>query len=107
MTPSTKRILFPTLVSLGLLVLALWAPWLTRGAAEQRAVQSFDAAWQGVIDGCGLNCNGCGVKDAQKTWFGYQVQLEYACGMLPEDSPEYHQHSTAFVSFLGTIHGIP
>jgi len=35
------------------------------------------------------------------------VTIEYACGLIPEDLPEYHEHTTAFVSALGTVHGFP
>jgi hypothetical protein len=85
--------------------LAYWAPWITQEFAEQRAVQAFATAWQGVIDGCGFNCTGCGAVDAQKTGFGYRVELEYGCGMMPEDTAQYHDRTTVFVSFVGTVHG--
>jgi hypothetical protein len=35
------------------------------------------------------------------------VTLEYGCGMLPADTPEYHERTLIFVSSLGTVHGIP
>jgi hypothetical protein len=35
------------------------------------------------------------------------VTLEYGCGMIPADTPEYHKRTLAFVSTLGTFHGIP
>jgi hypothetical protein len=89
------------------LAILLWAPWITRAYAETRAEQAFSAAWQGVVDGCGFHCSGCGVIEAQKTWFGYRVVIEYGCGMLPEDTPANHQRSAGFVSFLGTVHGFP
>jgi hypothetical protein len=103
-----KRIflLIPIILLLAL-ALALWAPWMTRLYAEKRAEQAFTASWQGVMDGCGLNCKNCGAKNSQKTWFGYQVKIEYACGLLPEDTAQYHQIRTGFVSFLGTVHGFP
>lgn len=95
------------LVVILLLCLAAWAPWISQDFARQRAEQQFASAWQGVSDGCGFNCKDCGAKGAVKTWFGYQVDLEYACGMLPADTPEYHKTVHAFVSFLGTVHGLP
>jgi hypothetical protein len=86
-----------------ILALCLWAPWLSPDFASRRAVQSFNAQWQGVVDGCGFHCTGCG--PAQTAWvpFGRTVQLVYACGMLPADSPEYHQTKSVFVSFFGAV----
>lgn len=92
---------------ISVVVLAAWGPWVTISFAEVRAEAAFQAAWQGVVDGCGFNCTGCGATGMQKIWFGYRVRLEYACGMLPEDSAEYHEFSDGFVSFLGTVHGFP
>lgn len=101
-----KRLLIPVLLLLAAGA-ALWAPWQSKESTEQNAERAFTTSWQGVIDGCGLYCQGCGATNAQKTWFGYQVELEYACGLIPEDTEAYHQHSTGFVSFLGTVHGLP
>lgn len=102
-----RRLILIPLVIVLLLAAALWAPWMTKSYAEARTEQAFTTAWQQVADGCGFNCQGCGVKTAQKTWFGYRVEIEYACGLLPEDSPQYHQTGSGFVSFLGTVHGLP
>jgi len=97
-----KRIL----LTLFLLILLLaWAPWLSRDTAQRKAEQAFETAWEGVADGCGLNCDNCGAKEAQKTLLGYAVRLEYACGLLPADLPEYHQTVRVYVSPLGTVHG--
>jgi hypothetical protein len=35
------------------------------------------------------------------------VTIEYACGLIPADLPEYHQRATSFISPLGTVHGLP
>ena len=101
-----KRSTFLLLV-LFLLVTALfaWAPWITPSFAAQRAEDHFTSSWQGVADGCGLHCTGCGAIGTQKVLFGALVELEYACGMLPSDSSEFHQRGIGFVSFLGTVHG--
>jgi len=101
-----KRFLLPFLIIL-ILVFILWAPWITQSYAEKRAEEAFTTTWEGVADGCGFNCSGCGVEESRKTGFGYLVEIEYACGMLPEDSEQYHQHSSGFISFLGTVHGFP
>ncbi len=57
-----------------------------------------------VQDGCGFNCKDCGFKSSEKTLLGRKVIIEYACGLLPSDSPEYHKKKELFVSFLGTVH---
>ena len=97
-------ILLAALILLGLLG---WAPWLTRDRIVQRVEQSFNASWQAVADGCGMNCKGCGVVAAHRSVFGWRVRIEYACGLLPADLPAYHQTAEGFVSFLGAVHGFP
>ncbi len=91
----------------GILVLLIWAPWITKSYAEARTTEAFITAWQGVADGCGFSCAGCGIQDARRTVAGYVVTYEYACGLLPYDSPEFHMTGTAFVSPLGTVTGLP
>lgn len=97
------------LVTLALVLVAVcaWAPWLTQVSAEARAVDSFNQAWEFVADGCGMHCKGCGAVSSQRVPFGVLVTIDYACGMIPADLPEYHQQTTAFVSALGTVHGLP
>ena len=95
------------LVTLAFFAIFAWSPWLTRASAEARAVDSFNKAWQFVADGCGTNCTGCGVVSSQRVPFGAFVTIEYACGLIPADLQEYHQQSTAFVSALGTVNGLP
>jgi hypothetical protein len=90
-----------------LIVLCAWSPWLTQESAEVLAVDSFNKAWEFVADGCGTNCKECGAVSSQRVPFGVLVRIEYACGLIPADLPEYHQQSTAFVSALGTVHGFP
>ncbi len=90
-----------------LLLLAMaWAPWLSADAAGQRATDAFQLNWTGVIDGCGLNCQGCGVTATERRLIGYAVTIEYACGLLPADRPEFHERDTFYVSPLGTVHGL-
>jgi hypothetical protein len=95
------------LVALVLIVICAWSPWLTQASAEVRAVDSFDNAWELVADGCGTNCKGCGAVSSQRVPFGVLVTIDYACGLIPADLPEYHRQTTAFVSALGTVHGLP
>jgi len=99
---------FSGLVAVALLAtLCIWSSWLTSRHAEQRAVDSFNKAWEFVADGCGTDCKGCGAVSSRRAPFGVLVTLEYGCGMIPADLPEYHQQTTVFVSALGTVHGIP
>jgi hypothetical protein len=98
--------------SIAVIVLVLtailaWSPWLTQVSAEDRAVDSFVKAWEFVADGCGISCRGCGAVSSQRVPFGVFVAIDYACGMIPADLPEYHRQITAFVSALGTVHGLP
>ncbi len=101
MKPKNITIIASILV---ILVLLAWSPWITKSYAENRVVEAFEESQKDIVDGCGFNCNGCGVKESQKTLFGYFVKIEYACGLLPSDSPEYHRTTTKFVSFIGTVH---
>jgi hypothetical protein len=94
-------------ITLLVFAIFLWAPWISAQYAKERAVTVFERAWLNVADGCGFACHGCGAVETQKVPFGKQVTLEYACGLLPADSPEYHQQVSVFVSFLGTVYGLP
>ena len=99
-----SRLLF--ISALLILLLSAFCPWISRDTAEHRAAQAFEKNWEGVSDGCGFNCDGCGARSSEKTLFGWKVVLEYAFGMLPSDSPEYHKNKSVFVSFLFTVHNL-
>jgi len=101
-----KRII-PAVVFLALVITVLWAPWLTRQYVERRVADEFSAAWQGVVDGCGFNCQGCGIKKVERVLSGYAVHIEYGCGLLPQDSPTFHETRLVHVSVFGTVHGLP
>lgn len=92
---------------LALIVTLAWCPWLTETRVEAIAEDSFTRSWEFVADGCGLNCTGCGVSTSRRVMFGAVVELEYACGLIPADLPEYHQKATGFVSCFGTVHNFP
>jgi hypothetical protein len=96
-----------TLIAFVLVALLAWSPWLTEAVAKARAENVFARAWEFIPDGCGLYCKGCGAISTRRVPFGVLVTLDYACGLLPADLPEYHQQSTAFVSGLGSVHGLP
>ena len=102
-----NRLKFFVISILLILGLLAWSPWISHSYAKERAVAEFELAWLNVADGCGFNCHGCGAIDVKKVAFGMQVTLEYACGMLPADSPEYHRQVDVFVSFMGKAYGLP
>ncbi|MGD2252422.1 MAG: hypothetical protein PVF70_05835 [Anaerolineales bacterium] len=101
----SKRSIVLILLAIDVLLL-LWAPWLSQHKAEQRVVVEFTAAWQGVVDGCGFNCDGCGVVGSERLVMGFRVEIEYACGLIPIDSEEFHETDIAYVSPFGTVHGL-
>lgn len=82
-----------------LLALLGWSPWLTRDDAQEKTVQAFEEKWKGTIDGCGFNCQDCGVTSNKKVPFGYKIEIQFKCGMK-----NYFRQETYFVSFLGTLH---
>jgi len=102
-----RKILTVVISSLVIFILFFWAPWISGSYAKKRAVAEFERTWLNVADGCGFACHGCGAVGVKKVAFGTQVTLEYACGMLPADSSEYHQQADVFVSFLGKVYGLP
>ena len=85
------------------LILLIWAPWLTKQYAKEKVMDQFVSAWDGVVDGCGFDCAGCGVTKSERTLLGFKVEIEYACGLIPEDTPDYHQVDQVFVSVLGIV----
>jgi len=102
-----RRKLIVLSVTVLLIALSAWSPWLTQSFAESRAVNSFNRSWLSVIDGCGTNCKGCDAINSKRVLFGMEVTLEYGCGLMPEDTSEYHEQATGFVSAFGTVHGFP
>jgi hypothetical protein len=102
-----RRKLIVLSITVLLIGLSAWSPWLTQSFAESRAVDSFNSSWATVIDSCGANCKGCGAINSKRVPFGMEVTLEYGCGLMPEDTSEYHEQSTGFVSAFGTVHGFP
>ena len=87
--------------------LLLWGPWLSPAALEARVQDFFQEIWSRIPDGCGMACEHCGVHVARWAPFGRRVEVEFACGLLLSDALEFHEHRTAFVSSLGTVHGLP
>ncbi len=88
------------------LILTTWAPWITTGVATRIVTKKFTAQWFGVMDGCVLNCDGCGIKKVQRTPFGVKVNIAYVCGVQQINSLANQKAKTIFVSFLGTVHGL-
>ena len=102
-----RRKLIELCIAVMFVALSAWSPWLTQEFADVSAVDAFNRAWLSVIDGCGTNCKGCGAIKSQRVPFGIEVTLEYGCGLMPADTPEYHEQTTAFVSAFGTVHRFP
>lgn len=102
-----KYLLISLLMTILVLGLFAWSPWISGQYAKERAVAEFERAWLNVADGCGFACHGCGAVAWKKVPWGAQVTLEYACGMLPADSPENHQQANVFISSLGKVYGLP
>ena len=98
-----KRIAIVSLIIL--LILFAWSPWITKRYSENIANEKFTEKWRGVLDGCGFNCDGCGIKDSHKTLFSYVVRIEYACG-FKADFPENHRISNLYISPLGNVYGL-
>jgi heat shock protein HslJ len=92
----------PIVVFILLVVLIIWMPWISTEKAGAIAVNAFMQQQQDAVDGCGFNCEGCGVVDTHRLFNGYIVDIEYSCGMFPVDSPEYHQHGAVYISPFGT-----
>jgi hypothetical protein len=103
----TRKRTWAVILLAAVIGLSFWVPWLTQARAEQRAATAFQTSWAGVIDGCGLSCSGCGPVESHWLPFGYSVTLEYACGLIPADTAEYHQRSTGFVPSIGPVFGFP
>jgi len=102
-----RRKLITLFITILIVSLSAWSPWLTHSFAEARAVDSLNRSWATVIDGCGTNCKGCGAISSKRLLLGMEVTLEYGCGLMPEDTSEYHEQATGLVSAFGTVHGFP
>jgi len=80
-----------------LLALLAWSPWQTKESAENKVIKAFESGQVGITDGCGFNCEGCGVESSQKIPFGYLVNIKYKCGLK-----NYFQGERRFVTPIGT-----
>lgn len=102
-----KRIKFFVIVFVIIFGLLAWSPWIDDAYAKERAVAAFERVWLNVADGCGFGCHGCGAIDVGYSPFGKRVTLEYACGLLPGNATDNHQHVDVYISFIGKVYGIP
>jgi len=89
-------------IALVTLILLGWAPWLTKEYAEERAVRYFEEIWEGVIDGCGLNCEGCGIAETNRDLLGYEVGLQFRCGLYVDEQP--YDRNRYLVTPIGKIY---
>jgi hypothetical protein len=97
---NNKRIVL-IIVLVFFLILA-WSPWITKEYAEKKAADTFNSAQNGIIDGCGLNCEGCGVVSSQKLLFGHSVILRNKCGIKNN-----YRDAKEFVSVFGIVFLLP
>lgn len=88
-----------------LMMLARWSPWLSESYTVARAVHTFERLNAEVADGCGFQCEQCGVKGMWQVPFGRKVWLEYNCGGPYESAQAYPPNytTTGFVSFWGKV----
>lgn len=82
-----------------------WSPWITQDRAFHLAETQFNAAWDGVFDGCGTAGNNLGAKDFRKLPFGATVMLQYQCGLVMPNEPPLQ--TTVYVPFFGIAFGYP
>lgn len=82
-----------------------WSPWITQDRAFHLAETQFNAAWDGVIDGCGTDGINLGAKDFRKVPFGATVMLQYQCGLVMPNEPPLQ--TTVYVPFFGIASGYP
>ncbi|MEV5027945.1 hypothetical protein [Paenibacillus sp. LPE1-1-1.1] len=98
-----KKIIFSVIAFIVIVSGFLFSPWVTESFAKHRAINALEEQWKNVQDGSGFNCKNCGFKTSEKVPFGRKVVIEYACGLLPSDSPEYHKKKEMFISFFGIV----
>jgi len=102
-----RKLTLITIITLLVIGLFFWSPWINGAYAKRRAVAEFERSWLNVAGGCGFGCHGCGAAAWKKVPFGAQVTLEYTCGMLPAATFEGHQQANVYVSPLGKVYGLP
>lgn len=93
------------LITIVVLALCAWSPWITQRLAFELAETQFNNAWNGIIDGCGTAWNDLGAKNFRKIPFGATVTLEYQCGLVMPDEPPLE--TEVYVSFFGVAFGYP
>ena len=94
------RYVFRVVVTMLAIVISYFSPWITDNYARHAAITGFNQAWENTTDGCGTDK----ALQSVKAPFGRKIDIEYGCGLLPSDSPDYRQKTEVFVSFLGTVH---
>ncbi|NQU77500.1 hypothetical protein HQ544_02270 [Candidatus Falkowbacteria bacterium] len=96
-----KKLLILIFIVLGM---AIWSPWITKDYAKSIVSKKFESRWEGVLDGCGFRCEGCGVKESRRTFFGHKVGIEYGCGMKIPGMP--NTVDEIYVDLFGSVHGL-
>lgn len=72
------------IVIVGVAILALgglfiWSPWITAESAGEKALAAYTKTMEDVVDGCGFDCDDCGVTNVEKSLTGYSVALTVGC----------------------------
>ncbi|WP_336789868.1 hypothetical protein [Paenibacillus sp. MMO-177] len=85
-----------------IVIICAWSPWISKAYASDRTINQFKTEWKDTADGCGFNCEGCGVRSSERKLFGWKVTINYACGQLAENQKPIIKTKTYYVSFIGT-----
>ncbi|WP_159887335.1 hypothetical protein [Paenibacillus puerhi] len=86
----------------GVLLVCLlpYSPWITQDVAAAQAARFIASQNTGRTDGCGV----VRVIGSRQAFFGREVTLELACGLLPAGSSGPYSRKTFYVSTLGSVH---
>ena len=100
-----KKNLVWVIISLLVIMMFAWSPWITKEFSEKRVVDNFSVKWTGMTDGCGsFNEKTKRIEpnlfDSNKALFGYEVIISYECTWTGSFE------DTVFVSPFGTVHTI-
>lgn len=102
------KLLLLTVVFIFLVLLCVWAPWVTPSFAVSKAEESFELSYAGVLDGCSIDKANGGVQFHNKAPFGAIVTINYNCSMKMEFRDGKYipvtYLSEYFVSAFGTVH---
>jgi hypothetical protein len=87
------------LISLFVIAILAWSPWLNKSAAEVLIVDDHSTRWSRVADGCSIE----EIRDTRRVPFGFVSSVEYRCGLTIAGAGGFSRN--VFVSLLMTVHG--